>query len=166
MSLSDYIKYLRAVNGGATPWEIAEACGVPAGEIHLIEVKHRRVGEDDSALEKLASYFNVEPAELTGRREAYRKLLTQMLEECKQNSTEIAVKLESGEEIEGTVAWYSREAVALVPRESGEESSPYIVQRPWVADWRRAGEAEWQVASAVQAMKHNAGLRFISNAIL
>ncbi len=60
MSLSDYIKYLRAVKGGATPWEIAEGSGVSAGEIHFIEVKHRRVGEDDAVLEKLAQYFGVE----------------------------------------------------------------------------------------------------------
>ena len=153
MSLSDYIKYLRAVKNGATPWEIAEECGVPAGDIHLMEVKHRRVGEDDATLEKLARYFNVEPSELTGRREAYRKLLTHLLEECRQSSAAIAIKMESGEEIEGTVAWYSREAVALMPLapvESVEESSPFIVQRAWVADWRRAEEADWHVASALR----------------
>ena len=150
MSLSDYIKYLRTLKGGATPWEIAEGTGVPAGEIHFIEVKHRRVGEDDVVLEKLARYFGVELCELTSRREAYRKLLTHLLEECLQSSSGIALKLESGEEVEGMIAWYSREAVAIVPRESGEESCPYIVQRAWVADWRRAGEVEWHVAGAVR----------------
>ena len=150
MSLSDYIKYLRAVKGGATPWEIAEGCGVPAGDIQFIEVKHRRVGEDDGTLEKLAQYFNVEPVELKRKREAYRKLLAQLLEETRQRKSEIAIKLESGEEIEGTVAWYSREAVALVPCEGGQGSSPYIVQRAWVADWRRRGDGEWEVAAALR----------------
>ncbi len=150
MSLSDYIKYLRTLKGGATPWEIAEGSGVPAGEIHFIEVKHRRVGEDDVVLEKLAQHFGVEVVELTRRREAYRKLLTRLLEECLQSSSRVALKLESGEEVEGMVAWYSREAVAIAPGESGEEKCPYIVQRAWVADWRKAGEVEWQVASTLR----------------
>ena len=50
MSLSDYIKYQRALKGGLTPWEIAEGSGVPAREVHLIEVKHRRMGEDASSI--------------------------------------------------------------------------------------------------------------------
>ena len=150
MSLSDYIKYMRAVKGGTTPWEIAAVCGMPAGEIHFIEVKHRRVGEDDDTLEKLAQYFGVELGEFTKRREAYRKLLTRLLEECLQSSSGVTLKLESGEEIEGMVAWYSKEAVAIVPPESGEENCPYIVQRAWVADWRKAGEVEWHVAAAVR----------------
>ncbi len=156
MSLSDYIKYLRAVKGGATPWEIAEECGMPMADIHFIEVKHRRVGEDDSTLEKLARYFGVELSELTGRREAYRKLLTRLLEECRQSSTEIVIKLESGEEIEGMVAWYSREAAAITPGERGEENCPYIVQRAWVADWRRASEVEWHVAVALKELPSTA----------
>lgn len=150
MSLSDYIKYLRTLKGGATPWEIAEGSGVSAGEIHFIEVKHRRVGEDDAMLEKLARYFGVQLSELTGRREAYRKLLTRLLEECLQSSCGVALKLESGEEVEGTVAWYSREAVAIAPGKTGEENCPFIVQRAWVADWRKAGEVEWHVAAAVR----------------
>ena len=150
MSLSDYIKYLRTLKGGATPWEIAEGSGVTAGEIHFIEVKHRRVGEDDVVLEKLARYFGVPLSELTGRREAYRKLLTRLLEECLQSSSVVALKLESGEEVEGAVAWYSREAVAIAPLSWGEENCPFIVQRAWVADWRKAGEVEWHVAAAVR----------------
>jgi hypothetical protein len=151
MSLSDYIKYLRAVKGGATLWEIAEGCGLPPGDIHFIEVKHRRVGDDDSKLEKLAQYFNVELAELKVRREAYRKRLTHLLEESRLNASEITLKLESGEEIEGTVDWYSRDAAAILPA-GNEEGAPYVVQRAWVADWRRTGEAEWQVAAAARGL--------------
>ena len=53
MSLSDYMKLMRAVKGGVTPWEIAEATGIPSKEVHLLEVKHRRMGEDDEMLGKL-----------------------------------------------------------------------------------------------------------------
>ena len=36
MSLSDFIKYQRALKGGLTPWEIAEGSGVPARDVHLL----------------------------------------------------------------------------------------------------------------------------------
>src|SRR4051812_38837059 len=113
MSLSDYIKYLRAVGGGLTPWEIAEKSGVPAREIHLLEVKHRRVGDNDDALQKLADFFNVPLESLMGKREAYRKRLTFFLEENQQQATLVALKLEDGEVLEGTIAWFGREAVAI-----------------------------------------------------
>ncbi len=132
MSLSDYVKYLRAAKGGVTPWEIAEATGVPAGEVHLIEVKHRRVGEDDATLEKLAGYFSVPVSDLASRRDSYRKLLTSFLAENQRAQRSISLKLENGEEVGGLVDWYSREAVALKPHASDD---PYIVQRGWVASW-------------------------------
>ena len=147
MSLSDYIKYLRAKHGGDTPWEIAEASGVPAGAIHLIEVKHRRVGEDDEQLEKLAAFFNVPLEELTTRREAYRKRFAYFLDEVSNGETAVCLKLEHGEELEGIVLWYAREALALTP--VGETNGePYIVQRSWVADWRRAENPNWEVSGA------------------
>jgi hypothetical protein len=150
MSLSDYIKYLRAVRGGATPWEIAEVSGVAAGDIHFLEVKHRRVGEDDEMLQKLASYFEVPIEDLTRRRDAYRKRLTYFLDEHLQSSTPIALKMESGEELEGNIAWYSREAVALSQDEAGTDL--YIVQRAWVSDWRDAEQPAWDVASQAVAV--------------
>jgi hypothetical protein len=145
MSLSDYVKYLRARHGGDTPWEIAEASGVPAGAIHLIEVKHRRVGEDDAQLVKLAAFFGVPIEELTKRREAYRKRLAFFLDRVAGSETPVRLKLESGEELEGTVRWYAREALALAPAgEAGTE--PYVVQRSWVADWRSADNPQWEVS--------------------
>lgn len=148
MSLSDYIKYLRAVKGGVTPWEIAEASGVPASEVHLIEVKHRRVGEDDEMLAKLAGYFGVPLEDLTTRRESYRKMLTQFLEDSKRKESQVTLTLESGEAVSGKIDWFSREAVALVPAgegiDAGEATAadPYIVQRGWVASWQGEEQAE------------------------
>src|SRR5262245_54704231 len=128
MSLSDRIKYLRAVSGGLTPWEIADKSGVPAREIHLLEVKHRRVGESDEALQKLAAFFEVPVEDLTGRREAYRKRLTSFLEESHEQSAPVALKLEDGEVLEGSVAWFGREAVGITPT-GGSEDTPIVVQR-------------------------------------
>lgn len=144
MSLSDYIRYQRARKGGLTPWEIAEETGISAGEIHLLEVKHRRVGEDDATLEKLAAYFGVPLEELTGRREAYRKRLVAFLDERARDGEPIALRLEDGELLSGTVAWYSREALALAADDGGD---PYIVQRAWIADWRLNSNGRWEIAS-------------------
>jgi hypothetical protein len=148
MSLSDFIKYQRALKGGLTPWEIAEGSGVPARDVHLIEVKHRRMGEDDAILRQLASYFGVPVQELTNRREAYRKRLTFFLDECKHDSSPVELRLESGETLLGSPVWYSREAVALKD-EGADDDSLCIVQRAWVADWRRGGSSEWDVTSAI-----------------
>ncbi len=148
MSLSDYIKYQRALKGGLTPWEIAEGGGVAARDVHLIEVKHRRMGEDDALLESLADYFGVPITDLTSRREAYRKRLTYFLDESKRVSSPVDLQLESGEVVSGLPVWYSREALAL--RDDGADSNDLcIVQRAWVADWRRGGESDWEVASSL-----------------
>jgi transcriptional regulator with XRE-family HTH domain len=149
MSLSDYIKYLRALKGGVTPWEIEEASGVPARVVHLIEVKHRRMGEDDALLEKLAAYFGVPVEELTRRREAYRKRLTYFLEEARRDAVPVAIRLENGEELVGAIQWYSREALALMNPADGEQAGPYVVQRAWVADWRRVDSPYWEVAESL-----------------
>jgi len=144
MSLSDYIKYQRAVRGGLTPWEIAEGSGVPARDIHLIEVKHRRVGEDEEILQRIAEFFEVPVEELAGRREAYRKRLTAFLEDHQLNNASLTLKLEDGEEVTGVVEWFGREALALRPSDT-EEDRPYIVQRGWIANWRSAEMLDWEV---------------------
>src|SRR5215216_2689020 len=123
MSLSDRIKYLRAVSGGLTPWEIADKSGVPAREIHLIEVKHRRVGENDELLQKLAAFFNVPVDDLAGRREAYRKRLTSFLEESQEQSATVVLKLENGEELQGTIAWFGREALGLTLPDGNDDNA-------------------------------------------
>ncbi|MDQ6693685.1 MAG: hypothetical protein M3014_04590 [Chloroflexota bacterium] len=142
MSLSDYIRYMRALKGGATPWEIAEGSGLSPGEIHLLEVKHKRVGEEDEQLEKLARFFGVPLAELARRREAYRKRLSYFLHSSALASAQVTLKLETEETLSGTVVWYTREAVAL-DTEPGHH--PHIVQRSWVADWKEQAREEWEV---------------------
>ncbi|MEO8287758.1 MAG: hypothetical protein ABI670_15120 [Chloroflexota bacterium] len=151
MSLSDYIKFQRALKGGLTPWEIAEASGVPARDVHLMEVKHRRMGEDDATLVQLASYFGVPLQDLTARREAYRKRLTYFLEDCRREPVAMDLQLESGEVVSGSVVWYSREAIAL---QSGEqEADVVVVQRPWIADWRCNGTPDWEVSASAATSK-------------
>lgn len=133
MSLSDYMKFMRAVKGGVTPWEIADATGVPSKEVHLLEVKHRRMGDDDAMLAKLAEYFEVPVAELTRRRDAFRKRLTGFVADRQRGNEPVTFVLESGERLQGTIAWFGREAIALQPADHGH---PLIIQRAVIAEWQ------------------------------
>ena len=137
MSLSDYIRYQRAAKGGLTPWEIAEGSGVSSRDVHLIEVKHRRMGDDDEMLRKLAAYFGVPFDALASRREAYRKRLAAFLDHNVSQSRPINLKLESGEELAGVPIWYSREAVALreVPPRLRPETTPLTCASSSAAGW-------------------------------
>ena len=75
MSLGDYVRYLRAVKGGPTPWEIEAASGIPAGIYRQIEQRYRAIGEEQ-LLEKMATYYEVAPDELRWRQNWPRKGLT------------------------------------------------------------------------------------------
>lgn len=131
MSLSDHMKLLRARKGGATPLEMQEATGVPVHEINYIEMKHRRIGEDDEMLGKLAAYFDVPLEQLQWHRERYRKRLTAVLYQRQDSGEPITLKLESSHELSGTVNWFDRSVVALA--QDGAE--PVVVERHTVVDW-------------------------------
>ena len=133
MSLSDYLKFMRAMKGGVTPWEIADATGVSSKEIHLLEVKHRRMGEDDAMLTKLADYFAVPVDELTRRRDGFRKRLTGFVADRARSGEPVTLRLESGEALHGMIAWFGREAVALQPDDDGP---PFVIQRAMIAEWQ------------------------------
>src|SRR5689334_12654903 len=133
MSLSDYLKFMRAMKGGVTPWEIADATGVPSKEVHLLEVKHRRMGDDDAMLAKLAQYFEVPVDELVRRRDSFRKRLTGFIADRQRSAEHVTFVLESGERLEGTIAWFGREAVALQPADDGH---PLVIQRAIIAEWQ------------------------------
>src|SRR5215216_6164134 len=106
MSLSDYLKFMRAMKGGVTPWEIADATGVPSKEIHLLEVKHRRMGDEDAMLAKLAEYFAVPLEELTRRRDGFRKRLTGFIADRQRTGEPVTLVLESGEALRGVIRWF------------------------------------------------------------
>ncbi len=134
MSLSDYLKFLRAAKGGVTPWEIADATGLSSKDVHLLEVKHRRMGEDEAMLTKLAEYFAVPVTAFTDRRDNFRKRFTGFVADRQRSQETVTLRLESGQELTGTIAWFAREAVALTP-EGGDPETPLVIQRAVVAEW-------------------------------
>jgi hypothetical protein len=125
---------------------------VPARDVHLLEVKHRRMGDDDAMLDKLAHYFGVPLEALTGRREAYRKRLTFFLEQAVRDDKQVALRLEGGEELSGSIKWYSREAIGMAAEGAESEDDVLVVQRTWVADWRPADSPAWEVETTLAAI--------------
>ncbi len=133
MSTGDYVRYLRAVKGGATPWDIEKATGVPAGTYRQIEQRYREIGSEEE-LTKLAEYFDVAPAELLDRQEWTRKALSSFLAEASQEGRPVRLFLRTGDTFEGTVAWFDLGAT-LVRHGDGRE---VVVQRHVIDRWEVA----------------------------
>ncbi len=131
MSLGDYVRYLRALKGGPTPWEMAEAGGIPSGEYRQIEQRYREVATDET-IGKLATYFGVPAEELLRRREWSRKQFSADLDRAQRGRRRIHLTLRTGECLSGWVEWFDLGAALLRP-EGGEEE--IVVQRHIVDEW-------------------------------
>mgnify|MGYP001028997819 CR=1 FL=1 len=134
MSLGDYLRYLRALKGGPTPWEIQEATGIPSGLYCHIEQRYREIG-DDETMRKLAAYFGVPFGELARRKPKYRKALSAALASSLKRRTPIRLILRSGHEFTGQVCWWDLGAT-LLALDDGDE---VVVQRHMVDDWAELG---------------------------
>jgi len=131
MSLGDYVRYLRAMNGGPDYRAVEAATGVAGRTLREIEQRYRRVGEDDD-LHKLADYFGVPVQELTWRREKWRKLLSEALHTAQKEGRSIRLVVRDGPVFEGRVLWWDLGAAEL--ELSGGEDN-VVVQRHVVDDW-------------------------------
>jgi hypothetical protein len=136
MSLSDELRYLRAFHGGGGLMEIEQAIDLAPGELRMMELRYRRVGEDDEALAKIAAYYGVSLERLQWHRERYRKALSAYLQEAMESKALANFELRTGEKVEGRVCWWDLGAFGLEPA-GGEPFT--IVQRHAVVDWKGAG---------------------------
>lgn len=130
MSLADYLRILRAMKGGPTPWEIEEATGVPSGLYRQMEQRYRAVGDEETLL-KLAAYFEVPVEELRWRYDWPRKALSKALVEAQEEGRPIRLHLRTGESFEGRVEWWDLGATLLTLAD-GEQ---VVVQRHVVETW-------------------------------
>ena len=130
MSLGDYVRYLRALKGGPTPWQIEAATGIPSGIYRQIEQRYRAVGEEQ-ALEKMAAYFDVAPDELRWRQHWPRKGLTAALVDAQEKGGMLSVRWSGGEAFTGTVAWRDLGAVEI----QDASGASVVVQRHMVDRW-------------------------------
>ena len=131
MSLGDYLRFLRAMRDGPTPWEIQEATEVPSSIYRHLEQRYREMGDEDT-IQKLAEYFEVPVEELQQRKTKYRKALSAALLEAKTNDQSIRLILRSGHTFEGRIGWWDLGAT-LVRLADGEE---IVIQRHIVDDWQ------------------------------
>ena len=132
MSLGDYLRYLRALNGGESTLEIAKEIGLLSPwPINEIEQRYRDCGSID-LVAKLANYYGVSVEDLTWRRKRSRKGLSAFISNAAENSYTIVLVLRSGEKLEGTVEWFDMGAILLRPSEGPKE---VVVQRHIVDDW-------------------------------
>jgi hypothetical protein len=134
VSLGDQLRFLRAMKGGPSTREVANAIGLDrTTPLREIEQRYREIG-DDALLEKLAVYFEVPVEELRWHRARYRKALSHALEETQDHAKPIHLVLRSGETLTGGVAWWDLGAIGLQPA----EGALIVVQRHAVVDWRTA----------------------------
>ncbi|MFB0545704.1 MAG: helix-turn-helix domain-containing protein [Anaerolineae bacterium] len=132
MSLGDYLRYLRAMRGGPTPWEIAEAAGLDSPRlISEIEQRYREIG-DDETLEKLAAYYQVPVEELRWRWGRSRKAFTAFAEAAMKSGQPVLLHLRLGEDLAGRVLWWDLGAIGLEPQDGTAE---IVVQRHIIDDW-------------------------------
>jgi len=137
MSLGDYIRYLRAMNKGITPWEIEAATGIPSGLQRQIEQRYRAVGNEEE-IRKLAEFFGVPVEELRWRQEWSRKKLSQTLAITMEKGEPITLELRTGEIFQGRIEWWDLGAFGL----RLEDGSLVVVQRHIVDKWEPVYQVE------------------------
>lgn len=142
MSSGDYVRYLRALKGGPTPFQIEAATGVSSSIYRQLEQRYRAVGTEED-LRKLAKYFGVAPKELLDRHPWTRKELSAVLVEAAEQNCPIRLYLRTGETFTGKVVW-SDLGAALLELEDGQR---VVVQRHMVDRWELLlGEKEGDAA--------------------
>ena len=132
MSLSDQLRYLRALNGGLSNADLKQVLGEEdTGLYFAIEQRYRDVSTDD-LIAKIAAYYHVPVEELQWHRARSRKALARHIHAAMQKQETVTLRLRTGETLVGRPVWWDLAAIGLQPL--GEEDL-IIVQRHAVIDW-------------------------------
>ena len=135
MSLGDYVRLLRAKQGGHDHAAFAAAYGDAATkQLHLLEMRQRDIS-DDALLEKIAAFYEVPLTEVQWHQRRSRKALSQYLLDTQLARRPVTVRLRTGEELTGELAGWDLTAIGL----KQTDGSLLVVQRHAVIDW--AGNA-------------------------
>ena len=139
MSLSDHLRYLRALRGGISTQPIAEAIGLEkATPVTHAEIQYRPV-RDPELVEKLAEFYQQPLQEFEWHNARPRKYLTFYLARALKTKETVTLTLRSGEQLTGTAEWWDLGSVGV--RE--ENGHLLVVQRHAVVDWPGAA-TEWE----------------------
>ena len=136
MSLSDHLRYLRALNGGPSNTDLKEALGEEGVKLYFAIERHYRDVSSDEILPKIAAYYHVPVEELQWHRARSLKALALHVHTAIQNHDLVALHLRTGETLIGHPVWWDLAAIGLQP--IGEEDL-VIVQRHAVIDWEGSG---------------------------
>lgn len=132
MSLSDHLRYLRALNGGPSNADLGQVFSEEdTGLYFAIEQRYRDVSTND-ILPKIAAYYRVPVEELQWHRARSRKALALHVHAAIQHHDLVALRLRNGETLIGHPVWWDLAAIGL--QLIGEEDLT-IVQRHAVIDW-------------------------------
>ena len=134
MSLSDHLRYLRAMDGGPTPEEITQKLGLEQlSGIALAEQVYRPI-DDENLIEQLARYYGRPLEEFHWHNERPRKYLTFSLAEVLRTQEPISLTLRSGAALTGQVTWWDLSSIGL----QAADGRLLVVQRHAVVDWPNA----------------------------
>lgn len=139
MSLSDHLRYLRALRGGVHTQTIKDAIGLEAvTPINHAETQYRPV-RDPELVAKLAAYYERPLTEFQWHNARPRKYLTFYLARALKTKEAVSLTLRSGEQLAGKVNWWDLGSVGLWD----ENGRFLVVQRHAVVDWPGA-DSEWE----------------------
>ncbi len=137
MSLSDQLRYLRALNGGPSNADLQQVLGDAGTSLYFaIEQRYRDVSTDE-IIPKIAAYYHVPVEELQWHRTRSRKALALHVHAALQNHATVTLRLRTGETLTGLPVWWDLAAIGLQP--IGEEDL-IVVQRHAVIDWEGSEE--------------------------
>jgi sRNA-binding regulator protein Hfq len=136
MSLSDHLRYLRAMAGAPTTRQIAEAAGLEASmRIGKAETRYRPV-EDPELVARLGVYYGRPEAEFHWHNARPRKYLTFYAARALQSGEPVSLTLRSGEVLQGQVTWWDLGSIGL----KQADGHLLVVQRHAVVDWPDADQ--------------------------
>jgi len=131
MSLSDHLRYLRAMRRGLPLDEVGLGAGIEkVVDVNMAEKQYRPV-EDEELMEKLAAYYGRPLDEFHWHNARSRKQFTHFINQAKEEETAVSLVLRHGETLTGVVEGWDLACVAL----RLADGRVLVVQRHAVVDW-------------------------------
>lgn len=131
MSLSDHLRYLRAMRGGAHIADVAHEANVDnVAAVNLAEKQYRPI-KDKDLINKLAAYYGRPPEEFHWHNARSRKQFTFFINGAMTAQTAVSLTLRHGVTLTGLVEDWDLACVAL----RLGDGRLLVVQRHAIIDW-------------------------------
>ncbi|MCP4423201.1 MAG: hypothetical protein GY803_01780 [Chloroflexi bacterium] len=131
MSLSDHLRYLRAMRGGSDTRTIAAAIDLekPAS-VNRAETQYRPV-RDPELVAKLADFYGRPLEEFQWHNARPRKFLTFYAARALETKETASFTLRSGETLSGQIVWWDLGSIGL----EVDDGRTIVIMRHAVVDW-------------------------------